>query len=240
MIESRRFPTSYTVLAAIAGAILWGLAYPISPFLHLIPFLPDFPVYASPPFQVPLLQLTFSYALAGLGAGSILLLGFRFLPANRERYSQIPVSPAVVLSTLAGLALGGMVAIQIGLLLGSSPTGYVLADRLGFGSSTVEPYLSIGWVIGTALAALVVVSFSGLTRQLTAANRSAFRFAIKTTLVAAGVALLIRLLTSIVQFSSLVTYTLGDSIGVFMIFQVVSGAIFGMIAWIFCSKISTA
>lgn len=236
MTTNRRYPLSYTFLAGLAGAIAWGLPYPISPFLHLIPFMPDFPVYESSPFQVPLAELTFSYALAGIIAGSLLLLGIRMLPINRERYSRPSLSPAIVLSAMAGLAIGGAFAILVGLLMSSSHTGYMLAAFLGFGSGSVEPYLSIGWVLGTALAMIIFGSFSGIMNPLAAVNHSPIQLTFKFALKVSVITLLIRLITCFVEFSSFVTYTIGDSIIIFILFQVVTGAFFGILAWLSCSK----
>jgi hypothetical protein len=240
MTANRRYPISYTLLAGLAGAIAWGLPYPISPFLYLIPFIPDFPMYESPPFQVPLAELTFSYALAGIIAGGLFLFGIRFLPVNRERFSRPSLSLAIALSTMAGLAIGGALAILVGLLIGSSHTGLMLADSLGFGFASSEPYLSIGWVLGTALATIIVSSFSGITKQLSSVNYSPIRFTLKIALRVSGITLLIRLIACFVEFSSFVTYTIGNSIIIFILFQVVSGTFFGILTWTSCSKLKAA
>ena len=193
MTANRRYPIRFTILAGLAGLIAWGLPYPISPFLHLIPFLPDFPSYESPPFQVPLAKLSFSYALAGMIAGGIFLFGIRFLPINRDRYSRPTLSFPIVLSAIAGLAIGGVVAILIGLLMGSSPTGYMLANNLGFGTDSIEPFLSIGWILGTALATIIFFSFSGLGKQFVSGNASRIQSTLKIALRVSGITLLIRL-----------------------------------------------
>jgi hypothetical protein len=202
--------------------------------------MPNFPVYESPPFQVPLAKLTFSYALAGIIAGGLFLFGIRFLPINRDRYSRPSLSLAIVLSAITGLAFGGIVAILIGLLIGSSPTGYVLAYDLGFGTNSIEPYLSIGWILGTALAAIIFFSFSGLLKQFESVNYSLIQLTLKIALRVSGITLLIRLITCFIEFSSIVTYTIGDSVIIFMLFQVMSGAFFGIFTWISCSKLKAA
>ena len=240
MTAHRQYPIRYTVLAGLAGAIAWGLPYPLSPFIHLIPFMPDFPVYASPPFQVPLGELTYSYAHAGIIASGLFLLGIRFLPINRERYSRPSLSLPIILSTMAGSAIGGALAILVGLLIGSSPTGLMLAYSLGFGFASGEPYLSIGWVLGTALATIIVNSFSGITKQLSSVNHSPIQLTLKIALSVSGITLLIRLIACFIEFSSFVTYTFGDSIMVFMLFQVVSGVFFGLLTWNYCSRLKAA
>ena len=240
MIANRRFPVSYTVLAGLAGAIAWGLPYPISPLLSHIPFMPEFPVYESPPVQIPLAKLTFSYALAGLIAGGLFLFGIRFLPVNRKRYSRPSLTLAIVLSTMAGLAIGGALAILVGLLISSSYTGKMLAESLGFGFASIEPYLSIGWIFGTALATIIVSSFSGIMKQLTPANDSPNQITIHLALRVSIITLLIRSIACIIEFSSIVTYTIGNSIIIFILFQVVSGTFFGIFTWISCSKLKAA
>jgi hypothetical protein len=240
MTAHRRYPIRYTLLAGLAGAIAWGLPYPISPFLHLIPFMPDFPVYESLPFQVPLASLTFSYALAGIIAGGLFLFGIRFLPINRERYSHPALSLTLVISTMAGLAICGALAILVGLLAGSSPTGLMLADSLSFGFASSEPYLSIGWVLGTALATIIVSSFSAIMNQFMSVNESPMQLTLKIALSISGITLLIRLIVCFIEFSSFVTYTIGDSIIIFILFQVVSGVFFGILTWNYCSKLKAA
>jgi len=231
---------SYIILAGLAGAIAWGLPYPLAPFLHLIPFMPDFPVYKSPPFLVPLARDTFSYALSGMIAGGLFLVGIRLLPINRDRYSRPSLSLPIVLSTLAGLAIGGALAVLVGLLIGSSPKGFVLAYSLGFGTSSIEPYLSMGWVLGTALAAIIFGLFSGVMKQSVSVKDSPIQLTLKLALRVAGITLLIRLITCFVEFSSFVTYAIGDSVIVFIAFQVVSGLFFGVVTWISCSKLKAA
>jgi hypothetical protein len=240
MTANRRYPFSYTILAGLAGLIAWGLPYAISPFVSRIPFMPDFPVYSVPPYQVPLARLSFCYALAGIIAGGLFLFGIRFLPLNRNCYTRPSLSLAIVLSTLAALATAGVVAIVIGLLIGTSHTGFMMADNLGFGTGSIEPYFSMGWVVGTALATILFFSFSGLRKKLASANGSTVQSVLKIALIVAGITLLIRSITCFIEFSSAVTYTIGDSILVFIIFQAVSGLFFGIFTWIAFSKLKTA
>ena len=202
--------------------------------------MPDFPSYESPPFQIPLAKLSFNYALAGIIAGGIFLFGIRFLPINRDRYSRPSLSFPIVLSAIVGLAIGGVVAILIGLLMGSSPTGYMLANNLGFGTASIEPFLSIGWILGTALATIIFFSFSGLGKQFVSGNASLVQSTLKIALRVSGITLLIRLITCLIEFSPFVTYTIGNSIVIFMLFQAVSGAFFGIFTWISCSKLKAA
>jgi hypothetical protein len=117
-------------------------------------------------------KMTFSYALAGMIAGGLFLIGIRFFPINRKRYSRPSLSFATVLSAMTGLAVGGSVAILTGLLIGSLHTGYMLSYSLGFGGDTPEPYLSIGWILGTALAAIILFFFSDLVKQFVPINVS--------------------------------------------------------------------
>ncbi|TLN15394.1 hypothetical protein FDZ74_08460, partial [bacterium] len=98
MVANSRHSARYTILAGLAGAIAWGLPYPISPFLHLIPFMPDLPEYSSPPFQVPLAKLTLAYALSGIIAGGLFLWGIR--SKNREGVFRPSLSPGIILPTL--------------------------------------------------------------------------------------------------------------------------------------------
>lgn len=240
MTANRRYPFSYTVLAGLVGAIAWGLPYPIYPFLNLIPFIHHFPVYESPPFQVPLAGLVFSYALAGIFAGGLLLLGIRFLPINRERYPRPCLSIAIVVSTIAGLVIGGALAILVGLLMASSHTGLRLADSLGFGIGSIEPCLSIGWILGVFLAAIIIGSFSGIVKRLASEKDSPTQLTLKIAFKVSGITLLIRLITCIVEFSSIVTYSIGNSIFIFMLFQAASGVFFGILTWNSMSRLRTA
>lgn len=240
MTTNARYPKSYTILAGLAGAIAWGLPYPLDPLMQLFRFMPDFPMYESPPFQIPLAKLTFSYAVSGIIAGGLFLLGIRFLPINRNRYFRPSLSLAIVLSTLAGLAIGGMVAILIGLLIGTSHTGYMLAYRLGFGIGSIEPYLSVGWGLGTALATIIFFSFSGLMKEFASVSDSSIRLTLKTALNVSIITLLIRAITCFIEFSSIVTYTNGNSIIIFILSQLVSGLFFGIITWVSCSKFKPA
>jgi hypothetical protein len=240
MTSNTRYPISYTILAGLAGAIAWGLPYPLDPLMQLFRFMPYFPMYESPPFHVPLAKLTFSYAVSGIIAGGLFLLGIRFLPVNRNRYFRPSLSLAIVLSTIAGLAIGGMVAILIGLLIGSSHTGYMLAYRLGFGIGSIEPYLSVGWGLGTALATIIFFSFSGLMEEFASVSDSSIRLTLKTALRVSIITLFIRSITCFIEFSSIVTYTIGNSIIIFILFQLVSGLFFGIITWVSCSKLKPA
>lgn len=233
MVANSRYPARYTILAGLAGAIAWGLPYPIAPFLRLIPFLPDLPKYSAPPFQVPLAELTLAYALSGIIAGGLFLWGIR--TKNHEGAFHPPLSPGIVLSTLAGLAAGGALAILLGLLLSTLPGNYSLAYALGFGTGGIEPYLSVGWILGSALAAIIIVSLSGLWKQFVPANGSPALPALKIALRVAGITLAVRLVTLFVEFSSFIRYTYGDSVMVFMLFQVAGGLIFGIWAWKSCS-----
>jgi hypothetical protein len=240
MTANRRYPISYTILAGLAGAIAWGLPYPISPFLHLIPFMPDFPVYESPPFQVPLAELTFSYALSGLIAGGLFLFGIRFLSINRERYTRPSLSRAIVLSSMAGLAIGGALAILVGLLISSSHTGFMVAAFLGLGSGSIEPFLTVGWILGTALAAIIFGLFSGIMKPTAPVKDSPIQLTLRIVVRVSSITLLIRLIAYLVEFSSFFIYTIGDSILVFIFFQAASGVFFGILTWIFCSKLIAA
>jgi hypothetical protein len=133
-----------------------------------------------------------------------------------------------------------MVAILIGLLIGSSNQGYMLAYNLGFGTDAIEPYLSVGWGLGTVLATIIFFSFSGLTKQLVSVNVSSLQLTLKTALRVFVITLFIRFITCFIEFSSIVTYTLGNSMMVFILFQIASGLVFGIITWVSCSKLKTA
>jgi hypothetical protein len=234
MVANSRYPARYTILAGLAGAIAWGLPYPISPFLRLIPFMPDLPKYSSPPFQVPLAELTLAYALSGIIAGGLFFWGIR--SKSNEGAFRPSLSPGIIFSTLAGLAAGGALAILIGLLLSTTPGGYRLAYSLGFGTGSIEPYLSLGRILGTALASFIIVSSSGIRKQFVPANGSPALPALKIVLRVAGITLAVRLVTLFVEFSSFIKYTYGDSIMTFMLFQAASGMIFGIWAWRSCSS----
>jgi hypothetical protein len=239
---NRQYPVSYTIVAGLAGAIAWGFPYLVDPFLQLIRFMPDFPIYEVPPFQVPLAKLTFSYALTGIIAGSLFLAGIRFLPINRKRYSRPAFSLATALSILVGLAIGGASAILIGLLAGSSYIGWKLADSLGFGFLSGEPYLSIGWVLGVALAAIIIVFFSGIIWQLTLGKDSPLERTLKIALDISGIALVIRGIVCFlhVAYLSFASNSRDFPIGIFLLFQVVSGAFFGVYIWKYCSRLKAA
>ena len=237
MDMNRRYPIRYTIIAGLAGAIAWGLPYPISPFLQLIPFMPNFPVYEAPPFHVPLAELTFSYALTGIIAGSLFLLGIRSLPINRERYLRPSFSLAASLALLIGLAIGGAVAILIGLLAGSSYVGWTLAYGLGFGFLSLEPYLSIGWVLGTGIAVSIFCFFSGVVKQFDPIHGTPFRSIYKIVLKAAMITLIVRSIACLAQMGYLsFTSNYEIPLGVFMISQVISGAFFGICAWSYFSR----
>ncbi len=242
MNANRHYPVSFTLLAGLAGAIAWGFPFLISPFVHLIPFLPDFPEYYSPPIHVPLARLTFSYALAAIIAGSLFLSGLRFLPADRGSYSRPTLSLAIVLATLAGMTIGDGLAILVGLLMSSSPRGVILADSLGFGFLSAEPYLSIGLVSGTALATIIIGSFSGIMKQLGSASDSPLQRALKIALRVSLIALVIRSAVCFVevQYLSFAISRLALPTDIFILLQVVSGAAFGIYTWNYCSKLKAA
>jgi len=240
MTTSNRYPTSYTILAGLAGAIAWGLPYPLSPFIPYIPFMPNFPIYESPPFQVHLLEFIISYSLAGVIAGGLFLIGLRFLPINRERFSRPALSFTIVLSSLAGMAIGSAFAILFGLGISSSQMGYSLAISLGFFNNLPDPYLSIGLVIGTALATIIICSFSGIVNHLESLKISPNRITLEISRKVSFRALIVRFIAYLIEYSSFAKYTFGESIILFMLFQVAGGALFGILAWTFCSRLKAA
>ena len=237
MNMNKRYPFIYTIIAGLAGAIAWGLPYPISPFLFLIPYMPDFPIYDSPPFQVPLAKLTFCYALSGIIAGSLFIFGIRFLPINRERYSRPAFSSRIALALIVGMTIGGAIAILLGLLVDSSYVGWTLADALGFGYLSLEPYLSIGWVLGSTIAVIIFEFFSGIFKQIDSINSIPFRNAYNIVIKVASIALIIRSIVCLFQMGYLAFSSAYEiPIGVFLILQVISGAFFGVYTWNFFSS----
>ena len=239
MTTSNRFPTSYTILAGLAGAVAWAAPYLI------LPFIPRFPTYKSPPYQIALTEVTISYSVAGIIAGGLFLIGLRVLPINRERYSRPAFSSAIVLAALVGMAIGGAFASIFGFGVGFSQTGYSMMASLGVLGKALdkgpEPFLSIGLVIGTALAAIIICSFSGIMKQFALSKNSPVRITLEIALKASGMALIGRLLVYTIEFSSFATYTtFGQSIVFFFLVLMAGGALFGTLTWIFCSRLKAA
>ena len=242
MKPSNRFPSSYSFLAALAGAVAWCAPYLMLPFIRILPFIPRFPTYKSPPYSIYLTDLTISYAAAGIFASSLFLIGLRVLPINRERYSRPALSFTIVLAALVGMAIGGAFASVFGFGIGFSQPGYSMMYSLGVLDKALntgpEPFLSIGLVIGTALAAIIICSFSGILKPFALSKNSPTRITLEIALKASGMAIIGRLLVYTIEFSSFATYTtFGQSILFLFLVFIAGGALFGALTWIFCSSL---
>jgi hypothetical protein len=235
MTTSNRFPTSYTILAGLAGAVAW-----VTPYL-ILPFIPGFPPYESPPYKIHLTELTISFSVAGMVATCLFLMGLGVLPFSKS-YPRPALSPTTIFAALVGMAVGGAFAALFGFGIGFSPMGYSMMASLDVLGKVLdkgpEPFLSIGLVIGTALAAIITSSFSGFTKQLAPAKYSPSRATLDMALKASGMALIGRVLVCSIEFSSFASYTaFGQSTIFFFLVLMAGGALFGALTWVFCSSL---
>lgn len=236
MSLSNRFPASYAVLAAVAGAVAWSC-----PFLVKL-FVPRFPPYLAPPYRINLVELAIAYAVAAaLGAG-LFLVGLRLLPARAGRSARPVLSPAVVLASLAAAAIGGAFAGLFGYGLGFSLRFRSLLLSFGAASKVLdwgpEPLLSLGIIIGTGLGVAIVMGV--LLRRMLPDRRSIHLIG-EGVLRASAMALLSRLLIYQVEFSSIVTYSsFGKSPAFFLSLLAFGGALFGALAWSTCARLQPA
>jgi hypothetical protein len=228
-----RFPASYTLLAALCGAVAWSVPYLV------LPFIPRFPTYESPPYQINLAPLTISFFDGGLIAAVLFLIGLRYLSIREKSHPGVALSFNTVIAVIGGMAVGGAFASLFGFGIGYSEWGYSRLISLDWLDKLPEPYLSIGLVLGAAIAAIIVLLFSGLPKQLGPANGLSALAAAGIVLKTSGTALIGRALFCSIEFSSFVKYTtVGSHPIFFLVVAMSSGALFGALAWVFCTNIN--
>jgi hypothetical protein len=235
MTNNKNFPSRYTLLAGISGVIAWGLPFVLLPFMPLIfPPIRLLPDYHTPPYNINLPELLASYILAGVLAAGVFLIGARRARVDEERQRWLVVSRRVVLATLTGFAAGSALACLVGYGYGYSGAGRAALSMLGdsyhLPETGPEPAYSLGVVLGVGLGAAVICLLSRVVKEKLG------RTTLRVSLKAAGAALLGRALVTMIQFSSMVTYTaLGQSIWFFIGLQAAAGALAGIIAWRWCT-----
>jgi hypothetical protein len=235
MTISKRYPGSYTLLVGVSGAAVCSLPFLMLPFIPLIfPLIRMLPDYPTPPYTIKLPELFTSFILGGLLAGGIFLLGVRRAKVDEERQRKLAVTRRVTLATLTGITAGAALACLVGFGYGYSGTGRtalsVLGDYYHRSELGLEPAYSLGAVLGVGLGAAVICLLSGTFKEALG------RRMLAVSLMAAGAALLGRVLVYMIQFSSIVTYSsLGESVLFLIGLQAAAGALSGAIAWKACT-----
>lgn len=230
------YPRGTTFLAAIAGALAWTLPLILENFLYLIfPFLPDIPLYDAGAYRIRLGELTIGYSLGAVIAGGVFLLGVRFLPMGRSGGQRPALSWRTVLAVLLGLALGGvatsMVAYGLGFTLDAQHLMFQL-DIDPVGVRGPEPYMTVGLVLGVAVACVLFLALSGILTQNAEARHNAFRTGLGMVRNLCIAALVTRFLISSLASWSFFTYSaFGESILFYLLVPLVSGTLFGVWGW---------